>query len=56
MAVLGTAQMAGSITQAIVQARFVQQTVHSQVLKERGALSNFSVLDAIRESIFFINK
>ncbi|KAJ7929681.1 hypothetical protein B0H13DRAFT_2538660 [Mycena leptocephala] len=48
--------MAGSITLAILQARFVQQTVHSQVLNERGTLSNFSVFDTIRGSIFFINK
>ncbi|KAJ7933001.1 hypothetical protein B0H13DRAFT_2262973 [Mycena leptocephala] len=33
--------MAGSITQAIVQARFVQQTVHSLVLNEHGTRSNF---------------
>jgi hypothetical protein len=56
MTVLGTAQMAGTISQTVVQARFVQQIVHSQVLKEHNTQSKFSALETIRMLIFSINK
>ncbi|KAJ7929729.1 hypothetical protein B0H13DRAFT_2538763 [Mycena leptocephala] len=55
MAVLGTAQMAVVIAQAVVAARLVQQVVHSQVLKEHKSQSNVLVLTTIREFGFFIN-
>jgi hypothetical protein len=56
MAVLGTAQMAITLAQAVVAACLVQQVVHSQVLKEHKSQSNFLVLTTIREFGFFINK
>ncbi|KAJ7929718.1 hypothetical protein B0H13DRAFT_1963720 [Mycena leptocephala] len=55
MAVLGTAQMAVTIAETVVQVRFVQQGVQAQVLNEHESISRFSVLAAIRACIIFIN-
>ncbi|KAJ7895058.1 hypothetical protein B0H13DRAFT_1885676 [Mycena leptocephala] len=55
MAVLGTTQMAVTIAQTAVVARFVQQIVHSQVLNEHETRSNYSVLEIIRVLIFGMN-
>ncbi|KAJ7878440.1 hypothetical protein B0H13DRAFT_1892671 [Mycena leptocephala] len=58
MAVLGTAQMTFTIAQSVLKARFVQQVVHSQLLKEDKALSEFSVLSlrTIRDFTLVINR
>jgi hypothetical protein len=60
MAVLGTAQMAVTIAQTVVQACFVQQDVQAvpQGLKEdeSESISRFSVFPATRKFIVFINK
>ncbi|KAJ7882464.1 hypothetical protein B0H13DRAFT_1890891 [Mycena leptocephala] len=60
MAVLGTAQMAVTIAQTVVQARFVQQDVQAvpQGLKEdeSESISRFLVFAATRKFIVFINK
>ncbi|KAJ7854771.1 hypothetical protein B0H13DRAFT_1903516 [Mycena leptocephala] len=55
MASLGTTQIAVTIALTVVEAHFVQQVVHSQVLNEHE-LSNDSVLQTIWSVIFFINK
>jgi hypothetical protein len=60
MAVWGTAQMAVSIAQTVVQARFVQQDVQAapQGLNEdeSESISRFLVFAATRKFIVFINK
>ncbi|KAJ7933023.1 hypothetical protein B0H13DRAFT_2307302 [Mycena leptocephala] len=59
MAVLGTAQIAVTIAQTVVQARFVQQDVQApQGLNEdeSESISRFSVFAATRKFIVFINK
>jgi hypothetical protein len=50
--------MAANIAQTVVQARFVQQDVQTQVLNEHESISRFSVFVATvtRKSIVFINK
>ncbi|KAJ7854769.1 hypothetical protein B0H13DRAFT_2358338 [Mycena leptocephala] len=52
MAVLGTAQMAVTIAQTVVEAHFVQRVVHAQVLNE---LESLRVLQIMRNVIFAIN-
>ncbi|KAJ7797967.1 hypothetical protein B0H13DRAFT_1933897 [Mycena leptocephala] len=58
MAVLGTAQMTVTIARSVLEARFVQQVVLSQLLNEDKALSEFSVLSlrTIRDFTLFINR
>ncbi|KAJ7932985.1 hypothetical protein B0H13DRAFT_1856595 [Mycena leptocephala] len=53
MAVLGTAQMAVTIAQTVVEAHFVQRVVHAQVLNE---LESLRVLQIMRNVIFATNK
>ncbi|KAJ7932988.1 hypothetical protein B0H13DRAFT_1856598 [Mycena leptocephala] len=55
MASLGTTQMAVTIALTVIEAHFVQQVVHLQVLNEHE-LSNDSVLNTVWNVIFFINK
>jgi hypothetical protein len=50
--------MTVTIAQSVLKARFVQQVVHSQLLKEYKALSEFSVLSLrnIRDFTLVINR